>query len=163
MGQQSLSLSHVGLSLALSGALFLAGCGVTQKNRSDAYVPSAQQCVSNSDPACIGEATIGVQTPLPEAGKLADFKRSIMGRCEMVVVGERETRPCQNIKLVVRSAKDGETREANIDGFNFQIQDLSKDNYSLEATSPQYEILTNTKALKPGNNAKVRIKVKPRN
>lgn len=124
----------------------------------DQKIPAAQQCVTSTDSACTGTATVGVSIPIPSK----NVKKRIAGECEMSVVGEKGFRPCSDIKLVARSVQENEVRDAVFDGKTFRFEDLNHPTYKLEAVSQKYEVSTDTKVLNPGQNVKIRVKVKPR-
>ena len=123
-------------------------------SHADKSIPAAQQCVTSTDSACTGQATVGVSIPLD--------KKKIVGECEMVVFGENGSRPCSDIRLIARSAREGDVRTAVFDGAKFRFEDMNQPAYNLEAVSHKYEVSTETKVLNPGQNVKIRVKVKPR-
>ena len=149
------------IAILLVTSAVLMRCETTQKNRNVDYVPG---CVTETDPNCVGEVTGGIQIPLPQARDKSKpkGKSTIFGQCELVVEGEDQTKPCDGIKLVVRSVRENEVRTATFDGYNFKIEDLNKDSYNLEAASPNYDVVTDTKALSPGQTVKIRVKARPK-
>jgi hypothetical protein len=142
-----------------------AGCKSEQKNRSDAYVPGAQQCVTVTDPACTGEVAAGAQVPLPEIMRdksLPSAETSIFGRCEMEVEGEKKLRPCDSIQLFVRATRENEQRTAVFNGYDFKFEGLSQSTYNVIAASPKYDLSTDTKVLNRGSTVKLRVRAKPK-
>jgi hypothetical protein len=158
------------MSLLLKTSVFLllatvVGCKSTvEKNANNDSLPLRTDRTNELDPNWIGESSAMVQVPLPQKPSKGAMKpeNSIVGHCEMMVVGESKPKPCNDIRLIVRSSRENEVRTAVIDGYNFKINDLNKTNYGLEATSPNYDITTDTKELSPGQDVKIRVNAKPR-
>jgi hypothetical protein len=148
---------------AIAGIAFLIHC-TTEKNRTDSYAPAAQQCVTETDPACVGGASAMASIPLPEKRdkSLPKSETSIFGSCEMLIDGEKVTRPCEGIKLVLQATRENEVREAVFDGSNFKFEDLNQSHYTLQAESNKYEVITEPKTLNRGSTVKVKIKARPR-
>lgn len=152
------------MTLFVAPLVILIACKTTEKNRTDNYAPDSVTCVTDTDPKCVGAASAMVQIPLGDGEENSSIdKNSVSGLCEMMIEGEQELRPCNDIKLVLRSTRENEVREAVIDGYNFHITDLSQNNYNLEASSPKYEIFTDKKQLAPGHKVKIRVRAKPKN
>jgi len=155
---------HFLIVVVVIGLGILVRCATTGKNRADGYAPAAQQCVTETDQACVGGASAMVAIPLPHKRdkSLPRTETSIFGSCEMLIEGEKVARPCEGIKLVVRATKENEVREAVFDGANFKFEDLNQTDYLLRAESNKYEVLTGPQALNPGSTVKVKIKARPR-
>lgn len=115
---------------------------------------------------CLGSATVNISIPLPQKRDKSQPASSsgIFGECEMEIIGESGTRPCSDIKLIVRSSREKQVQErvAVFDGGKFRFEDLTHTSYNLEAVSPKYEVSPVSKVVNPGQNVKIRVKVKPR-
>jgi len=137
------------------------GCANTRipKNRNDGYAPATVVCVDSTDPNCVGQATIGIATPIDKS------KGAIFGRCEVWMEGEKAPRSCSQLQLVLKSSRDNEQKMAVVEGFNFQFVDLKQDSYKLGVSSENYDVQTdndNLDALSPGQTVKIRVRAKPR-
>jgi hypothetical protein len=154
-------MAVAGKILLVCGALAAIGCQHVEKNRNDGYVPAQLECPTPTDPTCMGQAVAGVQIPIPTKGKKA---RSVTGRCELYIPGEKYPRPCSGIKIVARAVRENEVRDVVVDGNTFRVQDLNSDSYRIEAVSPDFELATDSPLqLTPGQNIKIRvIRTKPR-
>jgi len=146
------------------GLAVLVRCKTTEKNRSDAYSPAVQQCVTETDQECVGGASAMAAIPLPQARdkSLPKSETSIFGSCEMIVEGEKAVRPCEGIRLVLHATREGEQREATFDGSNFKFEDLNQSDYTLQAESHKYEVIPEPQTMSPGSTVKVKVKVRPR-
>ena len=149
----------LGLVLGFGIALGV-GCGSAPKNHPDGYHPAGINCITPTDPDCVGTATAGVSVPIPRSKKELN---AIIGRCELIVENETEPRPCSGLKLVLRADRENISREAEIDGYKIVFPDLQPNStYRLTGASELYDIQTDTKALAPGQNVKIRVKAKSR-
>lgn len=151
--------------LTLLAAVLLVGCKSEQKNRNNAYVPAAQQCVTDTDPQCVGAASAMMSVPLPEARDKSKpaSENSIFGKCVMQIDGENEVRPCDGIQLVVRSTRENEEKEAVFDGYDFKFEGLNQHTYNLTANSQKYDLSTNAlTTLTPGQKVDIKVKAKPK-
>jgi len=87
--------------------------------------------------------------------------RSIEGRCELLVEGERAPRSCAEVKLIARSTSKGEMRIGVVDGFAVTFPDINHDSYKLTATSENYQLTTDSKELEAGQKVLIRLRAKP--
>ena len=88
--------------------------------------------------------------------------RSIEGRCELHVAGEKTARSCAEVKVMVRSTEKGEMRDGVVDGFAVSFTDLHEKSYKLLAQSEDFEVTTSGAELKPGQRVVLKVKAKPR-
>jgi hypothetical protein len=142
--------------------LTLVACKSPGKNEKSAnYFPPEMECVGPQDPNCIGSATAGIQIPLPSMNPAS---RVISGQCEMIVEGEVKPRTCEELKVVLRSTRENQTRAVYFTGYGFKVKvdQLVPGEYRLEASSDKFEILNSDQAFKPNGPMKIRIRAKPR-
>ena len=93
-----------------------------------------------------------------EATTAKSLGQSIRGECEMSIDGESEIQPCTDIRLIAHAVRGGEERVAVIEGFNFKIDDLNEELYGLEASSPTYDVRTDSKELSPGQVVRILVR-----
>jgi hypothetical protein len=97
----------------------------------------------------------------PRAEMREEVDRTITGRCELSVEGDKSVRPCTEVKLELKSMVGEETRQALVDGYNFRVPDLTKVSYRVVATSEKFQLSTDNQPLQAGQIVKIRIKAKP--
>jgi hypothetical protein len=116
------------------------------------------QCPVSTDPACVGQAAVGVQIPLGKAPE-----HSILGECEMILpAGQgKKVEPCSHVKLVLKGMKNGEEQAVELVGPHFEFKNLSDQDYRLRASSDRYRIITDSHSLRPGQTVKIRVEAKP--
>jgi hypothetical protein len=161
--------------IILALAFGMAACGSPQKNENAAQIPAAMTCPSSQDPSqgCPTPSdpalALGATKPLPPdtpkaqaAARMKVRTKSIEGRCELLIQGEKSPRSCSEVKVMVRSAEKGEMRDGVVDGFAISFTDLNEKSYKLLAQSETYDLTTSGKALKPGTKVFLKIKGKPR-
>ena len=159
--------------LALS--MILAGCGSTQKNENAGQIPAAMECPADQDASqgcptpsqpAIPLGGSGSTGPIPAkieaASKIKSHGRSIEGRCELHLAGEKTARSCAEVKVMVRSTEKGEMRDGVVDGFAVSFTDLHEKSYKFLAQSEDYEVSTSGAELKPGQRVVLKVKAKPR-
>ncbi|MGE0525821.1 MAG: carboxypeptidase-like regulatory domain-containing protein [Bdellovibrionales bacterium] len=155
------------VSIASILSVAITGCKNIPKNRVAGDPPLPMECNTENDPSCMGMATVGAQIPIPGSTNPTtgetETLSSIFGRCELFVEGDLSPRPCAGVRLVVTGTREGESRTATIDKFNFHFTDLERDTYRLQAEGEGYEILTDKKELlMPGQQVNIRLKAKPK-
>lgn len=161
------------ISLALS--LILSACGSTSKNENAGQIPAAMECPADQDASqgcpspsqpAIPLGGTGSTGPIPAkieaAAKIRSRGQSIEGRCELHVAGEKSARSCAEVKVMVRSTKNGEMRDGVVDGFAVSFSDLHEKSYKFLAQSENFEVTTSGAELKPGRRVLLKVKAKPR-
>ena len=134
----------------------LLSCSGVSKNRRDDYQPAGLNCITPTDPSCVGAATAGVSMPIPSSKKeLA----KIFGRCELEVDGELRPRPCTGLKIVLRGTKENEVRTAEIDGYNIVFADLKEgETYELVDSTGTVQLEGNGTEVAPGQPIRIRVR-----
>ena len=64
--------------------------------------------------------------------------KMVIGRCEMLVVGQNQALPCSAVKLLAKSTRGHEQRTASVDGFNFRFDDMNEETYDLEVSAKDF-------------------------
>ncbi len=130
-------------------------------------IPVAMQCPGSMDPnqACPtpSEPAIPVTRETLKSPKLEraeKVQRTVTGRCELVIEGEKNVQPCTALKVELRAVDGSEVRPVLIDGYNLRALDLSRDRYKVMATSSRFEISPNAQTIEPGQIVKIRIQGK---
>lgn len=155
--------------------LSLTACGTPKKNESAGQIPAAMECPASQDASqgcpSPSQPAIPLEAPTPTgpsqskmeaAAKIKSRGRSIEGRCELHVAGDKAPRSCSEVKVMVRSTEKGEMRDGVVDGFAVVFTDLHEKTYKFLAQSEDYEVTTSGADLKPGQRVVLKVKAKPR-
>jgi hypothetical protein len=161
--------------IILAFAMSMTACGSSEKNENAAEIPAAMACPSSQDPSqgCPTPSdpalAIGASRPLPPdtakaqaAARMKVKTKSIEGRCELRIEGEKSPRSCSEVKVMVRSTEKGEMRDGVVDGFAISFTDLNEKSYKVIAQSTDYELNAGGKEIKPGTKVFLKIKGKRR-
>ena len=149
--------------------LILAACGSTEKNEGAAQIPASMECPASQDASqgCPSPSNpaipLGERADQPPASAVKPSKTlpMIEGRCEWRLRGEKSVRPCDDIKVLIRSKVNGEMREGKVDGFGIVFEDLNEKSYIVTATSEKYTLTSTPKSVRPGQMVLLRLTAKP--
>jgi hypothetical protein len=152
----------------LIGCAFLLACESTPEKT--AYKPEPDWQCHDTGCAIIAGAILLVGAGLDPHGRTnrESYKHSIYGRCEILIENEipREQKhpipqPCSQVELTV-TTEGKEERSAWIDGFEFEIPQLNKTSYRLEAYSEQVGTRAFLDGVKPGQWINIQLKLPKR-
>lgn len=143
----------------------------TVPDGSAGQIPVAMACPASLDPnqgcpsptAQVNPLRTGTQSSAvrPKRAAAKKLEQTIVGRCEMIVEGDKDVRPCTELTLMLKS-QSGDQRRGLVDGFNVKFIDLKDGTYALTASAENYDVTTDTRELTPGQTVKIRVQAKAR-